>query len=580
MSVSQHRPDGSTLTFQRGDILRILLPSVVVTTLVYVALFAVILPSLHSALLDKKKEMIRELTNSVSHILDDAEVLERSGRLSRAEAQEKAIREIRSIRYGLEGKDYFWINDLTPVMVMHPYRTDLEGRDVSDFTDPTGKRLFREMVETIRSQGAGYVFYQWQWKDDPSKVVAKLSYVKGFAPWGWILGTGIYLDDVNAEIAALTRTLTTVSLAIFVTVLLLSFYIVRHGLQTVRRSRLAEEQVRAHRDLLEEEVGARTQELRQAVDQLAQEVGERRLTEAKIKEQQAFLNTVIESLPFPFYVIDAETYRVKIANSRAVLTLSQWEEMTCHFLAHGRDLPCDGKDHACPLQQVKASKQAVMVEHVHCDPDGVCRYYEVHGFPIFNEQGEVVQMIEACFDISNRKRLEEDLTQMSLTDPLTGMFNRRGFYLMAEKRLHLSRRLLHCVYLFYADMDNLKEINDTLGHKVGDEAIAEVAALLKETFRQADITARLGGDEFAAILMDSKEGPCDAGLILVRLEEGMAQRNAMPGRSFPLSLSYGVARYGADDDRGLDDLLVEADRLMYAEKKRKKLAAHPPHPTS
>lgn len=564
-------PPGAT--FHREDILRILAPSVVVTALVYVVIFAVILPAMRTALLDKKKEMILELTNSVSHILDDSERLEKAGKLSRPEAQRAAIREIRAIRYGKEGKDYFWINDMTPVMVMHPYRTDLEGKNIADFTDPAGKHLFREFVETVSAKGAGYVFYQWQWKDDPTKIVPKLSYVKGFAPWGWILGTGIYLDDVNAEIGAMTRTLTMVSLAIFFLVLLLSFYIVRQGLQTVHRFRLAEEQVRQHRDRLEEEVQIRTKELRESNEHLELEVEERRLGERKLRDQQDFLHTVIESLPFPFYVIDAENYRVKIANSMATRSLKEWSGMTCHLLTHRQGQPCDGTGHSCPLQEVKTTRQAVVVEHVHCDRDGNCRNYEIHGFPICNDQGEVVQMIEVCFDITNRKKLEEKLTQMSITDPLTGMYNRRGFYLMAEKRLQLARRMLLCVYLFYADMDNLKQINDSFGHKAGDEAIVEMAALLKDTFRQVDITARLGGDEFAAILMDSKEGPCDAGLILSRLEERIAQRNAVSDRPYPLSLSYGVASYSADESRGLDDLLAEADRLMYADKKKKKITA-------
>lgn len=564
----------STLTFRKGDILRVFIPSMMVTALVYMVVFAVILPAIHSALLDKKKEMIRELTNSVAHILDDSERLEKSGEVSRQEAQRMAIREIRTIRYGKEAKDYFWINDMKPVMIMHPYRTDLEGENVADFADPTGKHLFREFVETVSTKGAGYVLYQWQWKDDPSKIAPKLSYVKGFAPWGWVLGTGIYLDDVNAEIAAITRTLSTVSLVIFFVVLMLSFYIVRHGLQMVHRSQLAEEEVRRHRDSLEEEVRDRTRELLEANGQLEQEVKERRSTEIKLQGQQAFMNTVIESLPFPFYVIDADNYRIKFANSIATGNLTDWQGTTCHLLTHGQEHPCDGTDHSCPLQEVKKTKQAVMLEHVHSDLDGNSRHFEVHGFPIFNDQGKVSEMIEVSFDISGRKELEENLKQMSITDPLTGMYNRRGFYLMAEQRLQLSRRMLHCVYLFYADMDNLKEINDTFGHKVGDEAIIEIATLLRATFRDADITARLGGDEFAAVLMDGKKGPCNAEMTLTRLEETIARRNAVGDLSYLISLSFGVARYSADTPRSLDDLLAEADRLMYADKQRKKRMAN------
>ena len=109
------------------------------------------------------------------------------------------------MRYGPESKDYFWINDMQPRLIMHPYRTDLEGKDIAGFTDPSGKHLFVEVVRTVKNSGAGYVDYQWQWKDDPDRIVPKISYVKGFDPWGWIIGTGIYVEDVHTEIAAITR---------------------------------------------------------------------------------------------------------------------------------------------------------------------------------------------------------------------------------------------------------------------------------------------------------------------------------------------------------------------------------------
>ena len=123
------------------------------------------------------------------------------------EAQKQAIQRLRDIRYGEENKDYVWINDFTPTMIMHPFRTDLEGKSLSEYKDPNGKTLFNEMVAKCKEKGEGFVDYKWQWKDQADKIVPKISYVKSYKEWNWIVGTGIYIEDVNAEISKIENTL-------------------------------------------------------------------------------------------------------------------------------------------------------------------------------------------------------------------------------------------------------------------------------------------------------------------------------------------------------------------------------------
>lgn len=130
--------------------------------------------------------------------------------------------------------------------------------------------------------------------------------------------------------------------------------------------------------------------------------------EKEIESQNEFLIHVIESLPHPFYVLDAKDYTIKIANSAARLgELSP--NTTCYNLTHRRAHPCDGLEGACPLQVVKSTKKPFSVEHVHYDHDGNVRHVEVHAYPIFDEKDEVVQMIEYSLDITERKKLEEEL---------------------------------------------------------------------------------------------------------------------------------------------------------------------------
>ena len=576
MSKYLFSPSRQKLFFHWQDIAQVLLPSAIVTLIFYLALFKITLPHIESRLLEDKKEMLHELTISVINILNNFEELEESGQLTRPQAQKAAIDQIRKIRYGNENKDYFWINDLTPLMVMHPYRTDLEGENVSDFSDPTGKHLFLAFVETVRASpsGDGYVPYQWQWKDDPSRIVAKLSYVKLFAPWGWIIGTGIYLEDVQAEITAMTKALHTTSAALFLIVLLLTFAIVRHGLKTAANYRQAADEVSRQRDSLENDVQERTRELQDTNERLEEEIGVRRDVEQELREQHAFLETVIESLPFPFTVIDAQTYAVKKANAIAAHG-GDWAGLSCHLLTHNSTRPCNGESHLCPLTEVARTKKSVVTEHVHCDLDGHKRYYEIHGFPILDKSGNVAQMIEAAFDITEKKELEKKLINLSITDSLTNIYNRRGFFLMGERQMQVARRRQLCYHLFFADMDNLKTINDTLGHEAGDKAIIEMGQLLKDTFRQEDIIGRLGGDEFAVMFMEAEEGIYSSRPMLARFEEKIAQANMAQGRLFPISMSYGVVSTDSADLRSLDQVLAEADQLMYSAKQQKKEKAAP-----
>lgn len=220
--------------------LKIVFPAVLTVVLFVITIFMLILPLMESQMMERKRETLRELTESAWSALVAFHAKERSGHLSRDTAQRMAIDHLSQLRYGPDAKDYFFINDMHPRLLMHPYRPDLLGRDVSEYADTTGKRLFFEFARMVKAQGEGYVDYQWQWKDDPDRIVPKISFVKGFDPWKWVIGTGIYVEDVRAEIAAITRKLTWICLAILAAIFGLSAYIVYQGIRTDRKRRDAE----------------------------------------------------------------------------------------------------------------------------------------------------------------------------------------------------------------------------------------------------------------------------------------------------------------------------------------------------
>jgi signal transduction histidine kinase len=221
----------------------IVLPVLLTVALFVATIFFLILPMLEAGLMAGKRETIRQMTASVHSLLAAWEAQERNGQLSRGQAQERAIARLRQLRFGPDLKDYVWINDRTPRMIMHPYRPDLEGRDVSRFTDPHGKRIFQECVAVVSGQGSGFVDYNWQWKDDPGRIVPKISHVREFAPWGWIVGTGIYVEDVRAEIGAITRKLTLICLGILAVIVGLSAYVIWQGMVREKEARLHQAQL-------------------------------------------------------------------------------------------------------------------------------------------------------------------------------------------------------------------------------------------------------------------------------------------------------------------------------------------------
>ncbi|MFQ5605919.1 MAG: response regulator, partial [bacterium] len=157
---------------------------------------------------------------------------------------------------------------------------------------------------------------------------------------------------------------------------------------------------------LERVVVDRTFELEQKNAKLETTLAERQQAEETIRQKNQFLRNVLESLTHPFYVINVKDYTIEIGNSAANLT-NRSDKPTCHALTHRNSKPCDSQEHPCPLEQVAKTKKSVIVEHVHYDQNGEARNIEVHGYPIFDENGEVVQIIEYSLDITERKQAEK-----------------------------------------------------------------------------------------------------------------------------------------------------------------------------
>jgi methyl-accepting chemotaxis protein len=169
--------------------------------------------NLAQSLREQRQDELKHLVQSaVSIAREEYEAADRQ-KASPEAAQARAAERIGKLRYG--NGDYFWINDLTPRMVMHPLKPELNGKDLTDNKDPTGKRLFVEFAEVVKRAGSGVVAYQWP-KPGSDSPQPKLSYVTGFEPWGWVIGTGVYVDDLQAQLWRSTRNVIVAALVVVV----------------------------------------------------------------------------------------------------------------------------------------------------------------------------------------------------------------------------------------------------------------------------------------------------------------------------------------------------------------------------
>ncbi len=181
--------------------------------------------NMRSAMYEQKHSELQHLVQSTISILEALDADVKAGKITLQDAQGKAKSEIKRFRY--DGSNYFWINDMHPKMVMHPFKSKLDGKDLTNVKDPNGKRLFVEFVKAVKADGGGVVGYYWP-KPGSDKPVAKSSYVLGFQPWGWIIGTGVYIDDLQARVLAAIVT-ATVQVAVVMAVLLVAAFFLVSG---------------------------------------------------------------------------------------------------------------------------------------------------------------------------------------------------------------------------------------------------------------------------------------------------------------------------------------------------------------
>ncbi|RMR10211.1 Methyl-accepting chemotaxis protein [Pseudomonas syringae pv. primulae] len=204
-----------------------------VSVVMLVSLALIMLRQTHDDLYNSQEQQTLHMVEAASGILNYYQSLEVAGTLTRDVAQKQAIATMRGLRYGQD--DYFFVHDMRPVMIMHPTNPKLDGQDISSIRDPDGVALFSEMVNVVKAKGSGTVNYRWP-KPGASEPVHKTSYVQLFAPWGWVIGSGVYVDDVQATFYGQVSRAALAGIFIVVVMIILVLVIARSIVDPLRKT--------------------------------------------------------------------------------------------------------------------------------------------------------------------------------------------------------------------------------------------------------------------------------------------------------------------------------------------------------
>ncbi len=300
---------------------------------------------------------------------------------------------------------------------------------------------------------------------------------------------------------------------------------------------------------------------------IVRDITEQRATMEALQENEALYHSIMEMSPDAILMIQADG-TISRANAQT-LSLCGCGELSDFLGTSLYDLILtEEREHAHEdLGRVMSTGKLHNAEYRLLRKDGTVFWAEISASLIPESKGRASGILVTVRDISKRKSMEENLRNLSVTDELTGLYNRRGFSIAAEQELKHAHRTGNGAVLIFLDMDRLKIINDSFGHAEGDEALKAAAAALHTTFRESDILGRWGGDEFTVLALDVPEGSIS--VLQRRFEDTLARRNCAEGTPYPITFSSGTSRYDAESPLGLHEMILIADSDMYGSKLKK-----------
>ncbi len=530
------------------------------------------MPLVEEKMLEGKKEGVKNVVDVAFGVFYEYETLVKNGSISQEDAQKQLAQRIRGLRY--RENDYFWINDMKPIMIMHPMKPELEGVDLTDNKDPNGKFLFREFVAVCKTHGAGFVDYMWP-KPGEEKPVPKISYVRLYEPWGWILGSGIYINDVRNDVnrlrfymlaGTMVFTVLTISFAIVVgTGITRPLKKVIEGLQDIAGGKGQTALTKRIAITSIDEIGLLSSEFNSLMDSISN-----LSVFKKVIEEDDNLEEVYQRLAeiFTQQIGIERCFIYQVDNAKNAMQLTypssfDQAEMQCNLAILDDNDLCkakrtghgitstifpaicrqftgqEGTLHYC-LPIVVSGAPVAVVQFVFDAPDSPSGVKAMEA-KIFKAE----QYINESLAVIETKRLMRSLKDSALIDSLTGLNNRRYLQEYTEKIVAGVLRRGKAIGLIMCDLDYFKQVNDTYGHNAGDLVLKETSKVIRQSIRDSDIVIRFGGEEFLAVLLDVGEG--ESIKIAEKIRENIQQlKIKLPDGVIQKTISLGVSEFPAD----------------------------------
>jgi len=307
-----------------------------------------------------------------------------------------------------------------------------------------------------------------------------------------------------------------------------------------------------------------------ALQGISRDITERAKRLDALRENEARFRAFFERAAVGVAQVDGKSGRILLINQRLCdivgYTMEEMQQLSLQSITHPDDLKTEmEKTDLLLTGQIREFS----IDQRYLKKDGEPVWVNVAVSPMGKSGEDSVSHVAIVQDISERKKMEDEIRMLATIDSLTGLYNRRGFLPLAEQQLKISERTKKRLILIFLDLDDMKRINDTWGHLEGDKALAEAAMVLNRAFRGSDIIARIGGDEFAVLAQEMSREYQHS--VLNRLRHHLEACNVKKERPYSLSMSYGLVEYDPESPCSIEDLMLQADVKMYDQKRKKEL---------
>lgn len=499
------------------------------------------------------------------------------------DAKRELLKEIASIKYGTNG--YFFVNTLKGEVIAHGEQPEMVGSSIWAYQDARGNKVFQELLKGVQSPEGAFSFYWWR-MPETGEERPKLAFARAIPEWNWLIGTGLYQDQIESEIndfeeqflreTIFNLTVILIAVIIIIAIVYLSFARLFRALRMDFDFLENCFSLAAQKDLEINEKQVKFKEFLRIAESANLMLHEKAEARRKLDDEKQQLFVTLQSIADAVIAVD-QNWEIVIFNPVSEKMTGMSEEY-----AIGKKLPevlqfideHTGQAKAFPAlgSAEGSSLQYHPLDQLLKSQSGERFNVNITVSPIINREGNPHGTIIVLRDETEERIKAEKIENLAYYDFLTGLPNRTLFLARLEEAMLKAKLNSTTIAVLFIDLDNFKELNDTFGHRSGDDFLRRVAERLKGVVRESYALARLGGDEFTLFLPDFENVytastiAAETGEKIITCISSLSDMSEFPNE---ISASVGIALYPQDGST-LNELIMHADTAMYQAKSQGK----------